>query len=63
MKNEYVDRAAIRESCCAKCEMHGEDGECFNPDPCEELLTAFLTAPAVEKVPCKCCKETDSSRS
>lgn len=48
MASEYVDRAAIKESCCAKCEMHGENGECFNPDPCEDLLNAFISAPAVD---------------
>lgn len=48
MASEYVDRAAIKKSCCAKCEMHGESGECFNPDPCEDLLNAFIAAPAVD---------------
>lgn len=57
MASEYVDRAAIKKSCCEKCDMHGENGECFNPDPCEDLLAAFIAAPTADMEQVTRCKD------
>ena len=48
---EYVDREAIREKACKGCTMRDGASGCWNADPCETLVSEFVSAYAADVAP------------
>lgn len=48
---EYIDREAVRNRVCSGCIYRDGPQGCTRPEPCEDLIGAFLMAPAVDVAP------------
>lgn len=55
---DYIDREMARSKACNGCTRH-VNGACYDPEPCEKLLAAFVSAPSADVAPvvkCQVCE-------